>query len=80
MKTKNINICIYIAILCICFTFMCCGSKSNNAEVAVGNESEEIKQTPIDLPLNISIYLDLSDRLKRNLTPSQKERDTAIVG
>jgi hypothetical protein len=30
--------------------------------------------------LNVSIYLDLSDRLKRDLTPSQKDRDTAIVG
>ena len=80
MKTKNINICICIAALCVCFTFMCCGSKSNNAEVAVGNESEMSNQTSADLPLNISIYLDLSDRLKRDLTPSQKDRDTAIVG
>lgn len=30
-------------------------------------------------PLNISIYLDMSDRLKRNITPSQKDRDLAIV-
>lgn len=34
-----------------------------------------------DLPqaLNISVYLDLSDRLIRDLTPSQTYRDTAIV-
>lgn len=30
-------------------------------------------------PLNISVYLDLSDRLTRDLTPSQAERDTAII-
>ncbi len=30
-------------------------------------------------PLNISVYLDLSDRLTRNETPSQMERDTAII-
>lgn len=30
-------------------------------------------------PLNISVYLDLSDRLTRELTPSQAERDTAII-
>ena len=31
------------------------------------------------LPLNISVYLDLSDRLTRELTPNQMERDTAII-
>lgn len=30
-------------------------------------------------PLNISIYLDLSDRLERQMSPSQKERDIEIV-
>lgn len=30
-------------------------------------------------PLNISVYLDLSDRLVRNLTPNQMYRDTAII-
>lgn len=30
-------------------------------------------------PLNISIYLDLSDRITRDLTPSQMERDAAII-
>lgn len=31
-------------------------------------------------PLNISIYLDLSDRLVRDIQPSQVSRDTAAVG
>ena len=30
-------------------------------------------------PLNISVYLDLSDRLIRDLTPNQTYRDTAII-
>ena len=36
-------------------------------------------QTSSDKPLNISVYLDLSDRLTREMTPSQMERDTAII-
>lgn len=35
--------------------------------------------TPTNKPLNITIYLDLSDRLTRDLQPNQKERDIAIV-
>ena len=31
------------------------------------------------MPLNISIYLDLSDRLEREMYPSQKDRDIEIV-
>ena len=30
-------------------------------------------------PLNISVYLDLSDRLTRDLTPNQTYRDTAVI-
>lgn len=35
---------------------------------------------PTQPPLNISVYIDLSDRLVRNMEPSQMYRDTAIVG
>lgn len=35
--------------------------------------------TPANKPLNITIYLDLSDRLTRDLQPNQKKRDIAIV-
>jgi len=37
------------------------------------------KQATADSALNITIYLDLSDRVVRDLTPSQTERDIAIV-
>ena len=42
----------------------------------ISNNEEE---TPASKPLNISIYLDLSDRLVRDLTPDQTYRDTAII-
>ena len=56
----------------------CGGSNSKKAESS--GEITRSGETQSDKPLNISIYLDLSDRLKRELTPSQKDRDLAIVG
>lgn len=43
-----------------------CGSGEKQAQVS-------------DTALNVTIYLDLSDRLVQNLTPSQTERDISIV-
>ena len=48
------------------------GSKGNNKEVGAQTNSAT-------KPLNISIYLDLSDRLERQMVPSQKDRDIEIV-
>lgn len=62
-------------ILLLITTIMTIGCKcteSNDLESA----SESVSTA---LPLNISVYLDLSDRLTRELTPSQMERDTAII-
>lgn len=44
-------------------------------------EGKDSKSNPVDttLPLNISVYLDLSDRLTRESNPTQMERDTAII-
>lgn len=54
----------------VCFLGLSsCGSNSN------GDKAD----TPANKPLNITIYLDLSDRLTRDLTPSQKDRDLAII-
>lgn len=83
MKTKNIIIGIItiisiIGIITIISLVSCGGSGSNNAETF--DETSEKNIPMSDKPLNISIYLDLSDRLKRELTPSQKDRDLAIVG
>lgn len=49
-----------------------------SASCSSGNK-EKVGKEPLK-PLNISIYLDLSDRLLRNdITPDQTYRDTAIV-
>ncbi len=52
------------------------GKTSNNSDNKA--ESTQLNDTS-KKPLNISIYLDLSDRLERQMTPSQKERDIEIV-
>lgn len=52
-----------------------CAGKSSNEKS--GKESTQTNSALI--PLNISIYLDLSDRLEREMYPSQKERDIEIV-
>ena len=79
METRNIIIGI-IAII----AFASCGnskcSGTNSADIESQDESIKKVTSQSDKPLNISIYLDLSDRLKRDLTPSQKDRDLAIVG
>lgn len=52
-----------------------CGGASNK-----GNDGTSVNRTDTEKPLNISIFLDLSDRLTRDLEPSQMSRDTAIIG
>ena len=74
MKTRKF----IMGIIAIIALSSCGGSGSNNIETP--DKTNGIGVSSPDKPLNISIYLDLSDRLKRNLTPSQKDRDLAIVG
>lgn len=60
-----------LALLTLCGLTLCmnsCGEKPAETETKADAK-----------PLNISIYLDLSDRLKREMTPTQTDRDTAIV-
>lgn len=60
-----------LVLLALCVFTLCmnsCGKKPAETE----NKTDE-------KPLNISIYLDLSDRLTRQMTPSQKDKDIAIV-
>lgn len=73
MKTRNLIIGIFAIIAFV----SCGGSGSKKAESTGEATGNGVSQK--DKPLNISIYLDLSDRLKRDLTPSQKDRDLAIV-
>lgn len=63
-----------VAVLCVFLNSSCGGG---GVEVGTDTTSND---TPIQpLPLNISIFLDLSDRLDRPMTPSQTERDIEIV-
>ena len=43
-------------------------------------ETTPKQSQPTEPPLNISVFIDLSDRLVRDMEPSQMYRDTAIVG
>ena len=65
MKTRNLIIGI-IAII----AFASCGnskcSGTNAADIESQDESIKIVTSQSDKPLNISIYLDVSDRLKRD--------------
>ena len=75
MKTRNILIAICTLLLCeSIYSCKSCGGNDSNTASSETNKAAKA-------PLNISIYLDLSDRLiRRDVTPSQKDRDLAIVG
>ena len=75
MNIKKLFSIVVLLVASLTMFTACGGGKSGNDSNAKGNvETDKSK-----LPLNISIYLDLSDRLTRQMTPSQKERDIAIV-
>ncbi len=63
---KRMPICV---LACMIMAFTSCGDKTTATE----GDGDTIK------PLNISIYLDLSDRLLKGGTPDTKTRDLAIV-
>lgn len=70
-KTSLIFVALSAAIVGFIMLFASCSGKSDDKTAA------EESRSP--MPLNISVYLDLSDRLTREMTPSQMERDTAII-
>lgn len=70
MKKTILFLAILFTVILIPSCTTCGGGKINDSEKT---ENKGPK------PLNISVYLDLSDRLKKDLTPSQMERDTAII-
>ena len=74
MKTKSYCSLKWMMMFVV-ITLVSCGSKSTNEN----NKGESTQTNSTMQPLNISIYLDLSDRLERQMTPSQKDRDIEIV-
>ena len=68
MKKITISTSILFLVCLFMATIISCTDKKKNNE----NTTQR--------PLNISIYLDLSDRLVRDMQPSQVSRDTAAVG
>lgn len=79
-KTKFIIASLTIIALVLIFGigYTCCtSSKSNNEDSDFDEEVTSVDKKP--LPLNISVFIDLSDRLIRNQTPSQTQRDLEII-
>ena len=73
MNTKT-NLSMSLLLILALSILTACGSGKNSNE-----NKDDTSTVQSDKPLNISVYLDLSDRLERQMAPSQMERDTAIV-
>ncbi len=75
MNTKIFLSPIVLLIIALTILTACSDGKKN------GSSSSDNKTATVqsNKPLNISIYLDLSDRLERQMVPSQKDRDIEIV-
>lgn len=75
MNTKNILSLSVLFIVALIILTACGGGKnSSSTSERTATAADQSKK-----PLNVSIYLDLSDRLEREMAPSQKERDIEIV-
>lgn len=75
MNTKNILSLSVLFIVALIILTACGGGKnSSSSSERTATAADQSKK-----PLNVSIYLDLSDRLEREMAPSQKERDIEIV-
>lgn len=75
MRTYKVLLFLAVSFIIIGGASSCGGSKGNK-----GNDGTGVNATDAEKPLNISVFLDLSDRLTRDLEPSQMSRDTAIIG
>jgi hypothetical protein len=70
MKKIKFIFSVFISIFLLAFTSLALSNCTKSGE----------KKSSDPKPLNISVFLDLSDRLIRNETPPQMARDTQIVG
>lgn len=74
MKFKSLSVIIACAAMLLCS----CGGGAKTSNDGY-KEGENTATVNTNKPLNISIYLDLSDRLVREMTPDQKDKDIQIV-
>lgn len=63
-----------LSLLTLCL-ISCGGGKESEP---IGSVSKPLTENAVK-PLNLSVFIDLSDRVVRNQVPSQMERDTAII-
>lgn len=75
MKSKHLIIVALIAIFAIVSSCITDDNSKSSTEAITPTVDSDLNR-----PLNISVFLDLSDRLDRDLVPSQFDRDTAIIG
>jgi hypothetical protein len=75
MNTKTFLSPIVLLIMALTILTACGGGKNSSSS----SSDDKTATVQSNKPLNISIYLDLSDRLERQMVPSQKERDIEIV-
>ena len=73
MKKTSFIIAAFSVVIGAIFIMLFSNCSGNTDEKTATEESHG------PMPLNISVYLDLSDRLTRELTPSQMDRDTSII-
>lgn len=80
MKQKVKLIISFASIVFVGILTACSGKNSNsNGNNETGGETTVTSTTNTKKALNVSIYLDLSDRLERQMSPNQSERDIEIV-
>lgn len=75
------NVILIISVIAIVFVgiLTSCGKKGGNGNNETSGGATATSTAITKKALNVSIYLDLSDRLERQMTPSQSERDIEIV-
>lgn len=73
MKKAIISL-MFVACFAIVLWLAGCGEKKSDNDGNGSNSTEDIYR-----PLNLTVFLDLSDRLDRDLTPTQAARDTELI-
>lgn len=68
------------SLVLVLLAFVACNNKKCTTDGGTDTATAQNTINSASMPLNITIFLDLSDRLTRDLTPSQADRDTAIIG